>query len=91
MASQRFWDHMDRLDPPTTCAIWKDIITDVMAREAMSLDAVCDDGTNFSTFIDTFHGRCDIAKRGKNKQGRANLRQVSYALFCHADSQVPLY
>jgi transposase len=91
LASQRFWDHMDRLDPPTTCAIWKDIITDVMAREAMSLDAVCYDGTNFYTFIDTFNGRCDIAKRGKNKQGRANLRQVSYALFCHADSQVPLY
>src|SRR5258707_9096422 len=91
LSSQRFWDHMDRLDPPTTCAIWKDIITDVMAREAMSLDAVCYDGTNFYTFIDTFNGRCEIAKRGKNKQGRANLRQVSYALFCHADTQVPLY
>lgn len=49
------------------------------------------DGTNFSTFIDTFNGRCDIAKRGKNKQGRSNLRQVNSALFCHADSQVPLY
>jgi hypothetical protein len=82
---------MDRLDPPTTCAIWKDIITDVMAREAMSLDAVCSDGTNFYPFIETFNGRCDIAKRGKNKQGRAHLRQVSSALLCHADSQVPLY
>ena len=46
---------------------------------------------NYLTVIETFHGRCDIAKRGKNKQGRAHLRQVSYALFCHADSQVPLY
>jgi transposase len=43
------------------------------------------------TFIDTFNARCDIAKRGKNKQGRTNLRQVSYALFCDASSQVPLY
>jgi transposase len=41
--------------------------------------------------MDTFNARCDIAKRGKNKQGRSNLRQVSYALFCHAESQVPLY
>lgn len=81
---------MDRLDLPTTRAIWKDILTDVIAREAMSLDAVCSDGTNFSTFIDTFNGRCDIAKRGQNKQGRANVRQVSSALFCQADSQVPL-
>ena len=91
LASQRFWDHMDRLDPPTTRAIWKDLITDVLAREAIRLDTVCYDGTNFYTFLDTFNTRCDIAKRGKNKQGRSNLRQVSYALFCHAQSQVPLY
>lgn len=91
LASQRFWDHMGRLDPPLTRAIWKDLITDVMAREAIDLSSVCYDGTNFYTFIDTFNGRCNIAKRGKNKQGRANLRQVSYALFCQADTQVPLY
>ena len=91
LVSQRFWDHMGRFDPPLTRAIWKDIITDVMAREAIDLSSVCYDGTNFYTFIDTFNGRCNIAKRGKNKQGRANLRQVSYALFCQADTQVPLY
>ena len=91
LASQRFWDHMGHLEADMTRTIWKDIITDVIAREAMTLDAVCYDGTNFYTFIDTFNARCDIAKRGKNKQGRANLRQVSSALFCHAESQVPLY
>jgi len=91
LASQRFWDHMGRLDPPLTRVIWKDIITDVMAREAIDLASVCYDGTNFYPFIETFNGRCNIAKRGKNKQGRANLRQVSSALFCQADTQVPLY
>ena len=91
LASQRFWDHMARLDPPLTRAIWKDVITDVMAHEALDLSSVCYDGTNFYTFIDTFNGRCNIAKRGKNKQGRVNLRQVSYALFCQAETQVPLY
>ena len=90
-ASQRFWDHMDRLEPDMTLAIWKDIITEVIEREAIPLSSVCYDGTNFYTFIDTFNTHCQIAKRGKNKQGRSNLRQVSYALFCHADAQVPLY
>ena len=90
LASQRFWDQMDRLDLPTTRAIWEDIMTDVIAREAITLDAVCDDGTNFSTFMETFHARCDIATRGKNTQGRSNVRQVSSALFGHAESQVPL-
>jgi transposase len=91
LASQRFWDHMDRLKADTTRTIWKDIITDVIRAEDIRLDSVCYDGTNFYTFIDTFNARCDIAKRGKNKQGRSNLRQVSYALFCDAHSQVPLY
>lgn len=33
---------------------------------------------------------CTLPKRGKNKQGRNNLRQVSYALFCTAAEQIPL-
>ncbi len=81
---------MDRLEPDMTLAIWKAIITEVIAREAIPLSSVCDDGTNFYTFIETFHTQCQIAKRGKNTQGRSNLRHVSYALFCHADAQVPL-
>ena len=72
-------------------SIWKELITEIIAREAMTLDAVCYDGTNFYTFIDTFNAHCDIAKRGKNTQGRSNVRQVNSALLCHADSQVPLY
>jgi transposase len=32
-----------------------------------------------------------VAKRGKNKQGRCNLRQVSYALFCTTDGHLPLF
>ena len=39
--SQRFWDHMDRLEPGMTLAIWKDIITEVIEREAIPLSSVC--------------------------------------------------
>ena len=91
LASPRFWDPRGRLDPPLTRAIWKDLLTDVMAREAMDLASVCEDGTNFSPFLDTLHGRGNIAKRGKNTPGRAHVRPVSSALFCQADTQVPLY
>ena len=91
LASQRFWDHMGRLDTDTIRTIWKDILSGVITREAIPLESVCYDGTNFYTFIDTFNARCSVAKRGKNKQGRSNLRQVNYALFCEANSQVPLY
>lgn len=91
LSSQRFWDHMDRIDTNTAKSIWKQIIKGVVEREDIDLSSISYDGTNFYTFIDTFNTRCQIAKRGKNKQGRNNLRQVSYALFCCADGHTPLY
>ena len=91
LTSQRFWDHMDKIKGDSALSIWKNILKKVAKREAIDLSSISYDGTNFYTFIDTFNTRCDIAKRGKNKQGRNNLRQVSYALFCSEDSHIPLY
>ncbi len=91
LSSQRFWDHMDRISGDQAMEIWKKIIRGVVKREKIDLSSVSYDGTNFYTFIDTFNVRCQIARRGKNKQGQSNLRQVSYALFCSADGHVPLF
>jgi transposase len=91
LSSQRFWDHMDRISKTKTREIWRRILSNTVASESIDTSSISYDGTNFYTFIDTFNVRCDIAKRGKNKQGRSNLRQVSYALFCTADSHIPLY
>jgi transposase len=91
LTSQHFWDHLDRIDGPTAQAIWQQLLDAVLQREQIPLSQVCYDGTNFYTFIDTFNLRCQVAKRGKNKQGRGNLRQVSYALFCTTDGHLPLF
>ena len=91
LTSQHFWDHMDRIDSPRAQAIWQQLLDAVLQREQIPLSQVCYDGTNFYTFIDTFNLRCQVAKRGKNKQGRCNLRQVSYALFCTTDGHLPLF
>ena len=91
LTSQRFWDHMDRIHADAAVQIWKNILKGVIERENIDLASVSYDGTNYYSFIDTFNTRCEIAKRGKNKQGRRNLRQVSYALFCGADGQMPLF
>jgi len=91
LASQRFWDHMDKISGDAAFSIWKNILKGVAKRETIDLSSVSYDGTNFYTFIDTFNIRCEIAKRGKNKQRRNNLRQISYALFCSEDSHVPLF
>ena len=91
LASQRFWDHMDQIKDYGPLSIWKNILVGVAKREKVNLSSVSYDGTNFYTFIDTFNVRCEIAKRGKNKQGRNNLRQINYALFCCEDGQIPLF
>jgi len=91
LSSQRFWDHMERIDEEIEAGLWRDILRGVVEREGIDLSSICYDGTNFYTFIDTFNMRCGVAKRGKNKQGRGNLRQVSYALFCCADGHLPLF
>ncbi len=91
LTSQRFWDHMHKIEGSTAISIWKNILKGVIKREEIDLSSVCYDGTNFYTFIDTFNLRCKMAKRGKNKQGRNNLRQISYALFCSTDGHIPLF
>lgn len=91
LTSQRFWDHMDKIDAKSAQSIWKNILKGVVERENIDLSSISYDGTNFYTFVETFNIRCKIAKRGKNKQGRNNLRQVSYALFCCADCHMPLF
>jgi transposase len=91
LTSQHFWDHMERIPPETTQAIWQQLIAAVLQREQIALSQICYDGTNFYTFIDTFNLQSQLAKRGKNKQGRSNLRQVSYALFCTTDGHLPLF
>jgi transposase len=91
LASQRFWDHMNAITPEAAAAIWEDLLRGVIEAEGIDLSSIGYDGTNFYTFLDTFNTRCSLAARGKNKQGRADLRQVSYALFCAADGQLPLF
>lgn len=91
LTSQRFWDHMAKISKKPSKVLWANILKATITREDVDLSSVSYDGTNFYTFIDTFNYRCQIAKRGKNKQGRNNLRQVGYALFCSADGHIPLY
>jgi transposase len=89
LTSQHFFNHANLIED---CKIiWELLIKGVVDQEKIDLSSISYDGTNFYTFINTFNVRCSIAKRGKNKQGRANLRQVNYSLFCASDSHMPLH
>ena len=90
LSSQHFWNNLERLKPEDCQKIWGNLIKGVIHQEKIDLSSILYDGTNYYTFIDTFNARCSLAKRGKNKQGRSNLRQINYSLFCTANGHIPL-
>jgi transposase len=91
LSSQRFWDNMSAITENRMKEAWTKIIDCVLEQEKIDLSCASYDGTNFYSFIGSFNTRCTIAKRGKNKQGRNDLRQINYALFCTRNDHFPLY
>jgi transposase len=49
------------------------------------------DTTNYYTFIHTFNSRPSLPQRGRNKQKRNDLRQLSLALVVDEERGLPLY
>lgn len=91
LSSQRFWDHMNLIAEEKIIPVWMEILNGALLSNHIGLSGVSYDETNFYTFISTFNNHCSLPQRGKNKQGRSNLRQVNYALFCSKESHMPLY
>lgn len=91
LSSQRFWDNMSLIKEDKIELVWMKIVNSVLELENIDLSCISFDGTNFYTFIGSFNMHCSMAKRGKNKQGRRDLRQINYALFCTRKDHFPLY
>ena len=91
LSSQRFWDNMSLIQENSIQLAWMKVVNSILDGENIDLSCSSFDGTNFYSFIGSFNMRCSIAKRGKNKQGRRDLRQINYALFCTRRDHFPLY
>jgi transposase len=91
LSSQRFWDNMSTIEENKITLAWMKLVNSILDRENIDLSCASFDGTNFYSFIGSFNMRCSLAKRGKNKQGRKDLRQINYALFCTRADHFPLY
>ncbi|MBI4248914.1 MAG: IS1634 family transposase [Elusimicrobia bacterium] len=89
-SSQRFWDHMDYLDEDKILAIGKDLTKQVQAVYGLQTNTLLYDTTNFFTFLSPYNPS-DLARHGKNKQHRDDLRQVGLALLVSRDGQIPLF
>jgi transposase len=91
LSSQRFWDNMSSIEEDKILLTWMKLVNSILDRENIDLSCASYDGTNFYSFIGSFNARCSLAKRGNNKQGRRDLRQINYALFCTRKDHFPLY
>jgi transposase len=91
LSSQRFWDNMSAIEEDKITLVWMKLVNSILDHENIDLSCASFDETNFYSFIGSFNMRCSLAKRGKNKQGRRDLRQINYALFCTRNDHFPLY
>src|SRR5271166_162032 len=89
--SQHFWDHMDCIPTNAIEKIETEILKQAWKLYKPITETLLFDTTNFFTYINTNNKRCTIAKRGKNKQKRIDLRQVGLALVVTKKDQLPLF
>ncbi len=89
--SQHFWDMMDSIPIEAVPKIEKDLLQKAFEVYHLGSDSLFFDTTNFYTYIDSQNTRCSIAKRGKNKQKRYDLRQVGLALVVTREDMIPLF
>lgn len=89
--SQRYWDHMDKISEEAIDKIQNFLIARVKKEFKLEAQPVLYDTTNFFTHIDTHNDRNTLARRGRNKQKRSDLRQVNMALLTTRDFHIPLF
>lgn len=89
--SQHFWDMMDAMPTERLQKIEADLLKEVKKQYQFNSQTLLYDTTNFFTYIHTTNARNTIAQRGKNKQHRADLRQVGMAMIVTKDEHIPLF
>lgn len=90
LTSQHFWNCMDDITPEALEAIEAELTKRVIEKFNIKLDLLFFDPTNFHTYIASDNKRSQLAQRGKNKQKRFDLRQISVALLAARDGLIPL-
>jgi transposase len=91
LTSQRFWDHMNLLEQPHLAKIQQALLARISEHFPLKERLLIYDTTNSYTFIHTFNTRAHLPQRGRNKQKRQDLRQISLALVVDEQRGLPLY
>jgi len=90
LTSEYFWDQMNCISLAALERIEDELTRKIVSTLRLDLDTLFYDTTNFFTYIATTNEKSKLARRGRSKQKRHDLRQFGLALLVSRDGQVPL-
>jgi len=90
LTSKRFWEKWDRVSEADLRKIARVFFERIWQAESPGADCLLFDTSNYYTFMAS-HTPSELAQRGKNKEGRHNLRQVGLGLMVARESRLPIY
>jgi len=90
LTSQHFWDQMCDITEKSIIKAEDAITALVFEKYSFEMEKIALDYTNYFCYIDSNNEKSVIAKRGRNKQKRYDLKQFSLALVTTKDIGLPL-
>ena len=90
LSSRHYWRKWEQVSESQIKEIADRFFTKLVETEEVSADCFLFDTTNYYTYMAS-NTESELAKRGKNKEGKDWLRQVGLALLVSNKEQLPLY
>ena len=90
LSSERYWEKWERVSEAELERIAQRFFARVWELERPEAECLLFDTSNYYTFMAS-HTPSELAKRGKSKAGRHELRQIGVGLLVARDSRLPLY
>ena len=88
LSPQNYWNHM-RIADDTLNAIDEEMVVKIINTYNIDTSHLIYDATNFYTFIDTKQPS-ELAKRGRSKEKRNDLKIVGLSMMITPDCNIPL-
>jgi len=90
LSCDHFWKQMSDVTEDDIAKAEDALVQRILAHYDFGIERIALDYTNYYTYISNSNDRCNLAKRGRNKQKRHDLRQYSLALITTRESGLPL-
>ena len=91
LTCRHFWKQMDNITEAELTAAEDAITQKIFSIYNFGFEKIALDYTNYFSYISSSNDKSDLAKRGRNKQKRHDLRQYSLALITTKELGLPLY